>query len=81
MDTAEQLQTFIKKNFYVPDDTPFDNDTSLLDTGIIDSTGALEIVTFIEDTFSIEVDDDEMLPDNLDTVARIAKFVANKKGN
>jgi acyl carrier protein len=54
-----------------------DND-SLLNKGLIDSTGVLELVFFLEKTFSIKVNDDEVLPDNLDSISRISDFVRGK---
>lgn len=51
---------------------------SLLDAGIIDSTGVLELVCFLESTFSIEIADEEMLPGNLDSVDAISSYVKRK---
>jgi acyl carrier protein len=79
MDTAEKVQQFIAKNFYVPDDMSLEKDVSLLDSGIVDSTGVLEIVEFLSETFGIAVDDMEMVPENLDTISRIVDFVARKQ--
>jgi len=58
---------------------PWDG-ASILDRGIIDSTGVLEVIGFIEDTFGSTVEDSEMLPENLDSIDRIANFVAREKG-
>lgn len=75
-----QVRAFMTSNFYVADPKILDGTTSLLDRGIIDSTGVLEVILFIEDTFGIEVKDNEMLPDNLDSIDRISNFIARKKG-
>ena len=56
------------------------NDTSFLETGLIDSTGVLELVMFLEEKFRVKVADDEMLPENLDSVTAIAAFVTRKLG-
>ena len=80
MDIKEQVRTFVTSNFYVADPTTLEDEASLLDRGIIDSTGVLEVIFFIEETFGITVEDSEMLPENLDSIERIAKFVALKKG-
>ncbi|MDH4235315.1 MAG: acyl carrier protein [Gallionella sp.] len=80
MEIKEQVRTFVTSNFYVADPAALEDEASLLDHGIIDSTGVLEIIFFIEETFSITVEDSEMLPDNLDSIERIANFVARKKG-
>ena len=55
------------------------NQESLLDRGIVDSTGILEVISFLEETFSIRVDDAEILPENLDSVSAIVRFVEKKK--
>ena len=75
----EQVRTFVRSNFYVPEALTLSDDASLLEQGIIDSTGVLELVTFIEDSFGITVEDAEMVPQNLDSVERIATFVSSKK--
>jgi len=79
MEIKEQVRTFVTSNFYVADPAALEDSASLLDRGIIDSTGVLEVIFFIEDTFGITVEDSEMLPDNLDSIERIANFIARKK--
>ena len=64
---------------FLLDEGELDDDTSLLESGIIDSTGAMEIVSFLETTFGIEVDDEDLVADNLDSVARLTRFVAGKQ--
>ena len=54
--------------------------TSFMETGLIDSTGVLELVAFVESTYAIKVGDDELVPENLDSVANLAAFVAKKAG-
>lgn len=76
----DQVRAFITSNFYVADPSSLDNEASLLDRGVIDSTGVLEVIFFIEETFGVTVEDSEMLPDNLDSIERIAAFVERKKG-
>lgn len=78
MDIKEQVRAFITANFYVPDSSLLEDNASLLDQGIIDSTGVLEVISFIEETFGIAVADNEMLPDNLDSIERISNYVARK---
>ena len=79
MDIKNEVRRFIVKHFYVADPGSLSDEVSLLETGIIDSTGVLEVITFIEGTFGVAVEDDEMVPDNLDSIARIAAFVARKQ--
>lgn len=75
----ERVRQFIGKNFYVTDLAALADEDSLLDKGIVDSTGMLELIGFIESSFEITVDDDEMLPENLDSVSRLVAFVESKK--
>jgi acyl carrier protein len=80
MEIKKQVRAFVTSNFYVADPAALEEGASLLDGGIVDSTGMLEVISFIEDTFGITVEDSEMLPDNLDSIERIANFIARKKG-
>ena len=57
------------------------DDASFVDSGLIDSTGMLEVITFMEDTWGIEVADEEMIPENLDSVVLLANFVASKRSD
>ena len=79
MTLQQQIRDFVTSNFYVADPKALEDRTSLLDQGIIDSTGVLEVIMFIESTFGVTVEDSEMLPENLDSIERIAAFVARKK--
>ena len=75
-----QVRTFILENYlFTDDESALGPDESLLDRGIVDSTGMLEIIMFIEDELGVQVADDEMIPENLDSVNRIAAFVSRKK--
>lgn len=74
-----QVRDFLLSNFYISDANSLEVDTSLLDQGIIDSTGVLEVIGFIEETFGITVEDSELLPENLDSIEGIARFVMLKK--
>ena len=80
MDRTAQIRDYIVKNFYVADPAALADEASLLDQGIIDSTGVLEVVSFLEKTFAVKVQDEEMLPENLDSIARISAFVGSKLG-
>ena len=78
-DISLAVRQFIGENFLFRDNgdaiTP---EASLLDAGIIDSTGVLELVCFLETSFGIQVHDDEMLPENLDSIRAIANYVGRK---
>lgn len=75
-DVRARIRSFIGDNFYLSG--PLVDDASLLDEGVIDSTGVLEVIAFLEREFSIAVEDAEMLPENLDSVERIEAFVRRK---
>ena len=78
-DISLAVRRFIGENFLFRDDgEAITHEQSLLDAGIIDSTGVLELVCFLETTFGIEVQDDEMLPENLDSIRAIANYVSRK---
>ena len=78
-DISGALRRFIGENFMLQDELPsFPDDASFLESGIIDSTGVLELVCFLETTFGIEVADDEMLPQNLDSIRAVAGYVSRK---
>lgn len=78
-DVAGQVRAFIITNFLFNSGSLGD-DQSLIDSGIIDSTGVVELVAFLEQSFEIKVADEDLVPENLDSVARIAAFVAARKG-
>ena len=75
----EKIRAFIFSNFlFDADQGALENDASFLEQGIIDSTGVLELVEWLEETFSIKVEDDELIPENLDSVNRLGQFIARK---
>ena len=81
MSAAVQVRQYILENFQFSTDTSLLGlDDSFLARGLIDSTGMLEVLLFLEESFGIKVADHEMVPDNLDSVNRIAAFIARKQG-
>lgn len=76
--TTKDLREFIKETFLFGQEITFSDDDSFLEMGIIDSTGVLELVTFLEDRFDINVVDDELVPENLDSINSLAGFVRGK---
>jgi acyl carrier protein len=80
MTIKTKLKSFIKDNFLLgTESTVFADDDSFLEKGVIDSTGVLELVSYIEEVFGINVEDEELIPDNLDSVNRLAEYVQRKK--
>jgi acyl carrier protein len=83
MQGIEQIiRSFIIENFLFGDEsrTPAADD-SFLELGIIDSTGVLELVTFLEQSFGLKVKDAELLPENLDTINAVAAYIRRKNGD
>lgn len=79
MSSLAKVRAFVVSNFYVADPASLKDDASLLDAGIVDSTGVLEVVNFLETEFGVSVADNEIVPENVDSIARIAAFVDRKK--
>jgi acyl carrier protein len=79
MEIQEQIRQYILENFMYSDDSgDLTGDLSLIDSGIMDSTGVLELVGFIEESFEIQVDDTELVPENFDSVDKITAYIQRK---
>jgi acyl carrier protein len=74
----DKIREFIVENFLFGKDDGLVDDASFLDEGIIDSTGILELVNFLEEEFSISVEDDELVPENLDSINNVVAFLGKK---
>lgn len=79
MNIKDTVRQFIRENFYIGNPEALADNASFLEHGIVDSTGILEVVAFLEKTFEIRVDDADMVPENLDTVDGIVKYVERKR--
>lgn len=77
-DTTARIHDWVRSTFPLARERAIGVDDSLLDGGIIDSMGTLEVVQFLEDDFGIVVEDEEMVADHFDSVGNIARFVASK---
>lgn len=78
--TREALRRYVLENCLFTDDgSKLQDQASFLETGLLDSTGILEIILFVEETFGIKVSDDEMVPDNLDSIDALVAFVDHKR--
>jgi acyl carrier protein len=77
-DVAGRIHGYIVDSFLLGQDD-LDPDGSLIAAGVVDSTGVMEIVEFLETTFGIEIDDDDLVQDNLDSVKRLVAFVERKR--
>ena len=74
----DKIRTFIVENFLFGQDEGLNDDSSFLDEGIIDSTGILELVNFLEEEFSVTVDDEELIPENLDSINNVVGYLEKK---
>jgi acyl carrier protein len=73
------IAAYISKNIlFSRDGYPYPNDASFLENGIVDSTNILELIMFVEENYKISVADDEIIPDNFDSVAKMANYVKSK---
>lgn len=80
VDVKSVVRDFIKNNFlYATDIDSLSDDDSFTQKGIIDSTGVLELIDFLEESFELVVENDEVIPDNLDSLNRIERYIISKK--
>jgi acyl carrier protein len=78
----EKIRDFIVENFlFGESDNGLESTDSLLDRGIIDSTGVLELVSYLEETYEIEVEDEELIPENLDSIAAVTAYIQRKQNS
>jgi acyl carrier protein len=77
-DIKQAVRHYVEQNFLVGSDTRIGDADSLLQMQVVDSTGFLELVNFIESSFGVKVGDDEMVPENLETIENIDAFVRRK---
>jgi acyl carrier protein len=78
VDTERSVRRFLSENFPLVDGAAVDRTDSLVAAGVIDSTGVLELVDFVETEFALHVPDEELVPENFDSIARIADYLARK---
>ncbi len=80
VEKEKEIRQFIVENFlFGRDDGTLKEDTSLLDKGIIDSTGVMELVMYVEKQCGVKVEDEELDPQNLDSISRLARFIERKQ--
>ena len=78
-DVKNKIRTFIIDNYLFGDDEGLEESTSFLDEGIVDSTGMLELIEFITEEIEIKVEDDELVPENLDSINNVTAYIGRKK--
>ena len=75
-----EIRSFLAQNFVLGADLDrLPATASLIETGLIDSTGVLELVAFLEETYAISIADSELVPENLDTIESIVRFLGEKR--
>lgn len=80
MSTEVKLRSYILENYLFTDDqSELDNADSFMEIGILDSTGIIEVINYIEEEFGIQVEDEEMVPENLDSINNLLAFLRFKK--
>jgi acyl carrier protein len=80
MSVEQKVRSYILENFlFTDDESALNSEDSFLEKGVLDSTGILEVIYFLEEEFEISIDDEEMIPENLDSVNNIVKFVSSKQ--
>jgi len=79
-DIRSKVRLFVVENFLFGNEDGVKDDTSFLDEGIIDSTGILEMVSYLEEEFSISVDDEELVPENLNSINNVVAYLERKIG-
>lgn len=79
MDIRTDIKNFLKKQ--APKGVAFSDSDSLLASGVIDSMKMLDLISFVEQQFNIKIDEDEMMPDNFESVDAITRFVEEKRQN
>ena len=78
MSYLETVRNFVIENFLFGDASQLEDDMSFLESGIIDSTGILELIGFLEETYDIKVEDEELIPENLDSIKNVVEFLERK---
>jgi len=76
----EKVRDYIVRTFLFGDGSKLGDETSFLENSILDSTGMLELICFVEQEFGISIDPAELIPDNLDSIRKVTEFVERKKG-
>ena len=78
-EVRREVRDYVISSFYVPSPETLGDSASLIKSGVIDETGMLEMVAFLESTFGIRIEEEDIAPENLDSIAHAAAFVCRKK--
>jgi acyl carrier protein len=81
MSIKSSIRAYVLENFlFTDDESSLEDSASFLEEGIVDSTGVLELVMFVEETFQIAVDDEDIIPENFDSVLGLVQYIEHKNG-
>ena len=78
MTVQHEIRSYIVDNILFGEDSRLDENVSFQESGLLDSTGFLELITFVEERFGIDIADDELIPEHFDTLGKMAMFVEQK---
>jgi acyl carrier protein len=78
MQIENQIKQFILKNLYFAEDQTLDDDASFLETGVVDSTGVMELVAFVQTEFGVTIEPQEIVVENFDSIRKVAQFIRRK---
>jgi len=81
MNNLELIKEFVVENFLFGDGDRLDEETSFFESGIVDSTGVVELIAFLEETYGVKVNDEEIIPENFDNLKNIGQFIERKRQN
>ena len=80
MDTRQNIRQYIAENMLFSDSFPYDDDASFLEQAIIDSVGFMELVTYVQKEYSIDVGPQDLVRENFDSVSKLARYIDSKQG-
>jgi len=81
VEIGSEIRDFVTTNFLYGKGGGLSDDESLLDNGVIDSTGVLELVSYLQERFDVHIEDDEIVPANLDSIHNLVEYVGRKTGS
>ena len=79
MSLQQDIRSFIVENFLFGEDNGLEDDSSFVKEGIVDSTGIMQLVSFIQEQYMIAIEDEELTPENLDSITKVSAFIEEKK--
>ena len=78
MSIRDDIRSFVIDTFLFGEDDGLKDESSFLEEGIVDSTGIMQLVSFLQERYRVSIEDEELIPDNLDSIKRVATFIEEK---